>query len=114
MAKPQDVTDATFEQEVLKAQGPVLVDFWAAWCGPCRAVAPVLDEIAQEQADKLTIKKLDVDQNQGTAGQYGIMSIPAMVLFRDGQPVKQIVGARPKAAIMREIEPYLTQAGAKS
>ena len=109
MAKPQDVTDATFEQQVLKAEGPVLVDFWATWCGPCRAVAPVLEDIAGEQAGKLTILKLDVDQNQRTAGQYGVMSIPTMILFRDGQPIKQIVGAKPKAALMRDIEPYLSQ-----
>ena len=109
MAKPQDVTDATFEQQVLKAEGPVLVDFWATWCGPCRAVAPVLEDIAGEQAGKLTILKLDVDQNQQTAGQYGVMSIPTMILFRDGQPIKQIVGAKPKAALMRDIEPYLNQ-----
>ena len=109
MAKTQEVTDTTFEQQVLKAEGPVLVDFWATWCGPCRAVAPVLEDIAGEQAGKLTILKLDVDQNQQTAGQYGVMSIPTMILFRDGQPVKQIVGAKPKAALMRDIEPYLSQ-----
>ena len=109
MAKPQDVTDATFEQQVLKAEGPVLVDFWATWCGPCRAVAPVLEDIAGEQEGKLTILKLDVDQNQQTAGQFGVMSIPTMILFRNGQPIKQIVGAKPKAALMRDIEPYLNQ-----
>ena len=109
MAKPQDVTDATFEQQVLKAEGPVLVDFWATWCGPCRAVAPVLEDIAGEQEGKLTILKLDVDQNQQTAGQFGVMSIPTMILFRNGQPIKQIVGAKPKAALMRDIEPYLDQ-----
>ena len=109
MAKTQEVTDTTFEQQVLKAEGPVLVDFWATWCGPCRAVAPVLEEIAQEQTGKLKVLKLDIDQNQRTAGQFGVMSIPTMILFRDGQPVKQIVGAKPKAALMRDIEPYLNQ-----
>ncbi len=109
MAKTQEVTDTTFEQQVLKAEGPVLVDFWATWCGPCRAVAPVLEEIAQEQTGKLKVLKLDIDQNQRTAGQFGVMSIPTMILFRDGQPVKQIVGAKPKTALMRDIEPYLNQ-----
>ncbi|HET8631333.1 MAG TPA: thioredoxin [Thermomicrobiales bacterium] len=110
MGKPQEVTDATFEQQVLKADGPVLVDFWAPWCGPCRMVAPVLEEIAQDQAGKLTILKLNVDENQHTAGRYGVMSIPTMIIYKDGQPVKQVVGAKPKAALMRDIEPYLNKA----
>ncbi len=109
MANTQAVTDATFEQQVLKADGPVLVDFWAAWCGPCRAVAPVLEEIAQEQDGKLKVLKLDIDENQRTAGDFGVMSIPTMILFRNGQPVKQIIGARPKSALMRDIEPFLNQ-----
>ncbi len=107
MAKPQPVTDATFTEKVSQAKGHVLVDFWAEWCGPCRAVAPVLDEIANEQADKLTILKLDIDENQQVAGQFGVMSIPTMILFKDGQPVKQIVGAKPKAALMRDLAPFL-------
>jgi thioredoxin 1 len=107
MAKPQPVTDATFEEQVSKAQGNVLVDFWAEWCGPCRMVGPVLDEIATEQGEKLTVLKLDIDENQRVAGQFGVMSIPTMILFKDGQPVKQIVGAKPKAALMRDLAPYL-------
>ena len=107
MAKPMPVTDATFEEQVLQSKGAVLVDFWATWCGPCRAIAPILDEIANEQAEKLTIMKLDIDENQQVAGQFGIMSIPTMILFKDGQPVKQIVGAKPKPALMRDLAPFL-------
>lgn len=107
MAKPREVTDTTFEQEVLKAQGPVLVDFWAPWCGPCRMVAPVLEEIAREQDGKLTIVKLNIDEHPRWAGRYNVMSIPTMILYQNGQPVKQLVGARPKAAIMRDLQPFL-------
>ncbi len=108
MAKPQEVTDATFEQQVIKAKGNVLVDFWAPWCGPCRFVAPVLDEIAQEKEGSLTILKLNIDENQRTAAQYGVMSIPTMILYKDGQPVKQVVGAKPKPALLRDLEPHLS------
>ena len=108
MAKPQEVTDATFEQQVLKAKGNILVDFWAPWCGPCRFVAPVLEEIAQEKEGSLTILKLNIDENQRTAAQYNVMSIPTMILYKDGQPVKQVVGAKPKPALLRELEPQLS------
>ena len=107
MGKTQDVTDATFEQQVLKSEGTVLVDFWATWCPPCRALTPVLEEIAQEQEGKLTVLKLDIDENQRVASEYGVQSIPLLILYRDGQPVKQILGAKPKAALMRDLEPYL-------
>jgi len=95
------VTDATFADEVLQADGPVLVDFWAEWCGPCRMVSPVLDEIAGEYPDKITVAKVNIDENPGIARDYQIMSIPTMSVFAKGQVVKSIVGARPKAAILK-------------
>ena len=103
----QDVTDATFEQRVLQAKGAVLVDFTADWCPPCRALAPVLEEIAREQADKLTILTLNVDEDQRVANHFGVMSFPTLILFRGGQPLKQIIGARPKGSLLRELAPYL-------
>ncbi|MFR9805850.1 thioredoxin [Pseudonocardia sp. RS010] len=102
-----DVTDATFEQDVLKSDKTVLVDFWATWCGPCKMVAPVLDEIAGEHKDNLTVAKLDIDANGKTAQQYQVMSIPTMILFKDGRPVKTIVGAKPKAALLSDLSDYL-------
>ena len=98
-----NVTDATFSQDVLSSSTPVLVDFWATWCGPCKMVAPVLEEIAGEKAGSLTVAKLDVDANPETARDYGVVSIPTMIVFKDGQPVKRIVGAKGKAALLREL-----------
>jgi thioredoxin 1 len=107
MATPTVVTDETFNQEVLKSDTPTLVDFWAVWCGPCRMVAPVVDEIAREQAGKLKVMKLDVDENQNTAMAYGVMSIPTLILFKNGQPVERIVGFRPKSDMDKKILPHL-------
>src|SRR5437899_11104810 len=100
MSKPQVVSDQNFETEVIKSETPVLVDFWATWCGPCKMVAPVLEEIASEHKGKLKIAKLDIDENPGTARDYQVMSIPTLILFQGGKPVKQLVGAKPQAALL--------------
>ena len=98
------VTDATFASEVLQSDTPVLVDFWAEWCAPCLRVAPVLEEISREMAGKVKIVKLDIDANPNTARDYRIMSVPTLTVFRDGQPVKSVAGARPKSDLVRMIE----------
>ena len=102
------VTDATFTTEVLQSDTPVLVDFWAEWCGPCKMVAPVLEEIAAEHAGKLTVAKVNIDENPEVARQYRIMSIPTMSVFSGGQVVKTIVGAKPKTALLKDLEGYLS------
>jgi len=104
--KLHDVTDSTFKAEVLEAAGPVLVDFWAPWCGPCRVVHPVLEEIDAERED-LTIVSINTDENPETSAQYDILSIPTLLLFRDGEIAKRVVGAMPKARLEAELEPAL-------
>ncbi|ACZ91995.1 thioredoxin [Streptosporangium roseum] len=104
MGAIKNVTDASFDADVLKSDKPVIVDFWAEWCGPCRQVAPILEEIANEQADKLTIVKLNVDENPSTAGNYGVLQIPTLNVYKNGEVVKQIIGAKPKAMLLRELE----------
>ena len=107
MAKPFEVTDETFEEEVLQATEPTLVDFWAAWCGPCKMVAPVVEEIANDYEDKLRVAKMDVDSSRQTPGKYGISGIPTLILFKDGSEATRIVGFRPKDMMVAELEPHL-------
>ena len=107
MATIPEVTDASFQAEVLESDVPVLVDFWAPWCGPCRIVAPVLEQMADERGGDLKIVKLNVDDNQQTAAAFEVLSIPTLILFRGGQPAKKVIGAYPKRKLEAELEPVL-------
>ena len=107
MSKPIEVDDASFEKKVLQSKAPVLVDFWAPWCRPCLMAAPVLEELAKEYANKITFAKLDVDQNAQTAAKYNIMAIPNLIIFKEGKPVSQIVGFKPKEELKKDLNAVL-------
>lgn len=108
MAKPAEITDANFEAEVLKADLPVLVDFWAPWCGPCRMVAPIVEELAEEYDGRVKFVKVNTDENVNSAMRYGIRSIPTLMVFKDGQPVGQVVGFRPKGDLKKVLDQALS------
>jgi thioredoxin 1 len=107
MGKPVEIEETKFDESVLKASLPVLVDFWAPWCGPCRMVAPVVEELATEYDGKVSFVKINVDNNQKVAAQYGVMSIPTLILFKDGKPVANVVGFRPKAELKKSLDKAL-------
>ncbi len=101
------LSDATFDEQIGAASKPVIVDFWAEWCGPCKMIAPILEEIATEQSGKLTVSKLNVDDNPNTAMRFGVMSIPTMIVFKDGQEAARIVGAKGKGQLLEDLRPFL-------
>jgi thioredoxin 1 len=107
MAELHDVTDGSFDAEVLQSEQPVIVDFWAEWCGPCRQIAPILKQVAEDFEGRVKVVKLNVDESPQTAGQYGIRSIPTMLAFKDGQVVEQVMGARPKASYIEMAQKLL-------
>ncbi|HOA22775.1 MAG TPA: thioredoxin [Aggregatilineales bacterium] len=108
MAKPFPVTDETFESKVLDSDGLVLVDFWAEWCGPCKMIAPIVDELAEEYEGKLAVAKLDADENPNTMQAYGILGIPTLILFKNGEAVERITGYLPKDRLIERIAPHLS------
>ncbi len=107
MAEPVHVSDATFDSEVIKADVPVLVDFWADWCGPCKMLAPVVADLAQEYGPRVKVAKLDVDANPSTAGSFGVMSIPTLILFKGGEVAQRLVGYQPKSALKAKLDPLV-------
>ncbi|HET6664760.1 MAG TPA: thioredoxin [Acidimicrobiales bacterium] len=101
------LTDATFDEEIGAAAEPVIVDFWAEWCGPCKAIAPVLEEIASEHAGKVRVAKINIDDHPGAARRFDVMSIPTLIVFKDGQPARRVVGAKPKGALLEELSEFI-------